>query len=232
MGVGPFFEGKVHGGPRGGQDRGEELLGELVVEAPGGPGRQLRRLEDEQRPAADVDRAARARLVHRDDRVGVAVDAGAVAERVVERLPQRQPRVLGGVVRAGLQVAGDLQVEVEAGVARQEVEHVVEEADAGRAPARARAVQPERQADVGLLRGAGDLSGSRHRGAPFCRASIEAAWTVKPSARAIGAPAGASAVAAAPMWTSAMRRRKWRTESEEAKRAAPPVGSEWLEPAT
>jgi len=33
------------------------------------------------------------------------------------------------------------------------------------------------------------------------RASIEAACTVKPSALAIGAPARASAGAAAPMWT-------------------------------
>src|SRR6185312_1811576 len=103
--------------------------------------------------------------------------------------------------------------------------------DAGLAHAGARSVEPERQADVGLLGGAFDGRGSHGR-PPFCRASIEAAWTVKPSARAIGAPARASAGAASPMCTSAMRRRKWRADSAEAKRAAPPVGSEWLEPAT
>ena len=47
-----------------------------------------------------------------------------------------------------------------------------------------------------------------------------------------GAPARASTPAAAPMRTSLMRRRKWRTESPEAKRAAPAVGSVWFEPAT
>ncbi len=36
----------------------------------------------------------------------------------------------------------------------------------------------------------------------------------------------------APILTSAMRRRKWRGESPEAKRAAPPVGRMWLEPTT
>ena len=38
--------------------------------------------------------------------------------------------------------------------------------------------------------------------------------------------------AAAPIRTSAMRRRKCRAESPEAKRAAPSVGSVWFEPAT
>ena len=37
--------------------------------------------------------------------------------------------------------------------------------------------------------------------------------------------------AAAPMWTSVKRRRKCPGDSEEAKRAAPPVGRMWLEPA-
>ena len=70
--------------------------------------------------------------------------------------------------------------------------------------------------------------------APFSRtrASIDSACTTKPSARAIAAPAAASAATASPTWTSLMRRRNWRGDRPEAKRAEPPVGSEWFEPAT
>ena len=64
------------------------------------------------------------------------------------------------------------------------------------------------------------------------RADIDSACTAKPSAAAIGTPASASAAAASPIRTSLMRRRKWPAYSPEAKRAAPPVGSVWFEPAT
>ena len=64
------------------------------------------------------------------------------------------------------------------------------------------------------------------------RASIDSACTTNPSARAIGAPAAASAAAASPMCTSLMRRRNWRGDRPEAKRAEPPVGRLWFEPAT
>ena len=47
-----------------------------------------------------------------------------------------------------------------------------------------------------------------------------------------GAGGGELARRASPIRTSAIVRRKWRGESAEAKRAAPPVGSTWLEPAT
>ena len=61
------------------------------------------------------------------------------------------------------QVALDVDEQVEATVAREQVEHVVEEADARLAGAGAVAVEAERQADVGLLGLAGDLGGARHR---------------------------------------------------------------------
>ena len=184
------------------------------------------------RATGDVDRAGGARLVHGDHRVAVAGDAAAVAERAVERLAEHDPRVLGGVVRAGVQVPRDAHLEVEPAVAREQVEHVVEEPHARRPRAGAGSVQAECERDVGLPRRAGHLRGAGHRGARFSRISIDAAWCSKPSARAMGAPARASAPAARPTRTSAIRRRKWRGESPEANRAAPPVGSVWLEPAT
>ena len=86
-------------------DRAEELLEQLVLEAAGLAGRQPAVVEREERPAGDVDRARRAGLVHRHDRVAVAEDPGAVAERLVERLAEHDADVLDRVVRAGLQVA-------------------------------------------------------------------------------------------------------------------------------
>ena len=138
----------------------------------------------------------------------------------------RDARVLDRVVGAGLEVALDLHVEVEPAVAGQRVEQVVEEADAGRARARAVAVERQRQADVGLVGGAGDVRAAGH-----ARRSIDSAWTGKPSARARAAPAGARR-AAAPSGndTRAIRRRKVAADSADWKRAAPPVGSTWLEP--
>ena len=65
--------------------------------------------------------------------VGVAVarDPRAIAERRVERLADADADILDRVVRAGLQVAGRLHRQVEPAVAGEQVEHVVEEADAG-----------------------------------------------------------------------------------------------------
>ena len=63
--------------------------------------------------------------------MAVAADAGAVAERLVERLAEHDPGVLDRVVRAGLEVAADLDAEAQPPVAREQLEHVVEEPDAG-----------------------------------------------------------------------------------------------------
>ena len=84
------------------------------------------------RPAAEVDGRARERVVHRHDRVAVARDPAAVAERRVERLAERERRVLGRVVLAGLEVADALEHEVEPGVEGELLEQVVVEAGAGR----------------------------------------------------------------------------------------------------
>ena len=83
--------------------------------------------------------------------VGVARDALHVAERLLHRLAERDADVLGGVVVVDMQVALGLDREVDARMARQQVEHVVEEADAGRDRRRAGAVEIDLDLDVGLL---------------------------------------------------------------------------------
>ncbi len=127
----------------------------------------------------------------------------AVAQRLVQGLAEADPDVLDGVVGAGLQIAAGLHGEIEAAVARQQVEHVVEEPDAGVALALAVAVQRQRQVDVGLSGPAVDLGGTCHH-VPLSRmrASRDLACSSKPSARAMGAAAAASAAASEPIRTS------------------------------
>ena len=166
-------------------------------------------------------------------RGAVAGDPLAVAKGGVECLSESDGGVLGGMVRARVEVAADGHPEVDVTVASEQVEHVVEEADARGAAARTRPFEREGNADVGLTRPALDRGRAAHTpGFSRTRASIDSAWTSKPSARAIGPAAAARRPAAAPIRTSDMRLRKWRGDRPEAKRAAPSVGRTWLEPAT
>ena len=89
-------------------------------------------LPDEIGPAGDVDRGAGQRLVHRQVDVGVAGDAGAVAERLRERLAEHDADVLGRVVLVDVEVALRRDRQVDQAVPGELLQHVVEEADAGR----------------------------------------------------------------------------------------------------
>src|SRR5581483_8170021 len=62
-------------------------------------------LEDQERPAGNVERDARQRLVHRQQAMGVAGDAALVAERLGEGLAERDADVLDRVVLVDMQVA-------------------------------------------------------------------------------------------------------------------------------
>src|SRR5206468_3450542 len=90
----------------------------------------------------------------------IAADAGLVAERLTQRLAEADADVLDGVMGVHVQVALGLDVEIDEAVARQQVEHVVEEADAGGELGIAGAVQVEAKRDLGLGGVACDLSGA------------------------------------------------------------------------
>ena len=88
-------------------------------------------LEDEKRPAAQVDGAGGQRLFHGQRELAVAADAGAVAQGLADGLAQADAHVLDRVVLIDLQVAGGLDGQIEGRVLGQQREHVIEEADAG-----------------------------------------------------------------------------------------------------
>ena len=83
--------------------------------------------------------------------VGVTGDALHVAECLLHRSPERDADVLGGVVVIDMQIALGLDRNVDARMPRQQVQHVIEEADAGRDRRTALPVEIDLDLDVGFL---------------------------------------------------------------------------------
>ena len=205
---------------------------ELVVEAAGDAGRQQVRVEGEERPAGEVDRARGARLVHRHDRVAVASDPGAVAERRSSACPSTMPT--SSAVWC-------------APVSRSPRARPRGRAGRGARPGRA-CGRGTRRRSCGCPRPSRRGRGRARRGLPRLTRDVRLPahpppiLPIPPSRlrgarsprRARSAPprAGERAGGRGRSRTSLMRRRKWRGPSAEAKRAAPPVGRVWFEPAT
>ena len=182
----------------------------------------------------------RERLVHRHRRVAVAADPGAVAERLVERLAERDADVLDRVVGAGLEVAGRLDHAGRAGRGGRAARACGRGSRPRSTAVDLAAVEVERDADLGLAR---SCARSRVRLIGFespATGSSRISPRASPTRRARESPRRA---ASAPtcgrersrgrpgMVTTEVRRRKVPGPSGPPKRAAPPVGSTWLEPA-
>ena len=139
-------------------------------------------------PAAEVDRGARERVVHRHDGIAVTRDPAAVAERGVERLAEGERGVLRCVVRAGLEVARAFEDQVEAGVERELLEEVVVQTGAGRDAHARGAVEREPDGDA-RLRGCAHAGGpcaargSDGRGLSSIRASASTSRSSSASSR-------------------------------------------------
>ena len=75
-----------------------------------------------------------------------------VAERLLHRLAERDADIFGGVVMVDVKIALRLDRNVDARMPGQQIEHVVEEADAGRDAGHARSRRGSTvDLDVGLL---------------------------------------------------------------------------------
>ena len=108
-------------------------------------------VEHQHRPPRNVDHDARQRLVHRHVDTGVAGDAGHGAERLLDRLSERDADIFGGVMMVDVKVANRLHGDVNARMPGKQIEHMVEEADAGRDVGHACPVEVHADLDVGLL---------------------------------------------------------------------------------
>ena len=97
------------------------------------------------RPAAEIDRRDRQRLVHRHHEIAGAIDAALVADRREHRFAERDADVFDGVMLIDVEIAGGLHLQIEPAVARDQIEHVIEKADAGLVLEAALAVERQRR---------------------------------------------------------------------------------------
>jgi hypothetical protein len=108
-----------------------------------------------ERATREVDRDLHERLVEGEEPGGEAGDAGLVPQRLPEGLAEHDAGVLDRVMAIDVEIALGLHREVEAAVAPELVEHVVEERQAGRDVDDAgAAVEVDRHVDRRLPRGA------------------------------------------------------------------------------
>ena len=87
---------------------------------------------DQRRTPAQVHGHHRQGLVHGHHEVAGAVDALAVPQRLGEQLAEHDAGVLHGVMLVHVQIALGAQFQVEAAVFGEQLQHVIEETDAGR----------------------------------------------------------------------------------------------------
>ena len=81
--------------------------------------------------AAQVDGGDGEGFVHRHEEVSGAQNAALVAECAVECLAERDADVFDGVMLIDIEIAVALEFEIECAVAREQLQHVIEEANAG-----------------------------------------------------------------------------------------------------
>ncbi len=161
VGVASVVKDDVEVALRVGGERLPEVFDEFAVEGPdfwGG----YRGVILERVAAAEIDGGGDEALVHRKGEVAVAADAGAVAEGLVHGLAEGDPDIFGGVVIIDVQVTRRGDGEVDECVFRQQVEHVVEEADPRGSLPRTASVEVEGELDVGFAGLPIDLCGAVH----------------------------------------------------------------------
>jgi hypothetical protein len=110
--------------------------------------------------ATQVNSRHRQRFVHGHDEVACAVDAPFVAQRLAHSLAQDQTRIFDGVVLIDVQIAPRSQIQIEATVASEEFQHVIEKTNAGGDRVPASTVQTQAGTNIGFRRAAVNLGGA------------------------------------------------------------------------
>ena len=111
--------------------------------------------------ATQIDGHLRQGFIERHDGVAKAPDRPALAERLIERLSVADAYVFGRVVLVDVQIALGANGQIEAGMARKAIEHVIEKADARGDVAPPGAIQVKDYFDLALACFAADVSRAR-----------------------------------------------------------------------
>ena len=111
------------------------------------------RFPDEPRSSAEIERHGAVAVVHRQHKA-VAFNAAFVAQRLMERFSESECRVLDGVVLVDVEVAFHMNFQVDARMAADLLQHVVEKAQSGGNVRTAVSVEVKCDADVGFGGGA------------------------------------------------------------------------------
>ncbi len=142
--------------PAMGAQRLKELADKLGVEGPD-LGRGHLDRPHKIGPPRQVERGAHLRIVHRQMTLAIAADPALVAQRLRQRLTQRDAGILHRVVVVDMKVAGGAHGHVDQRMTRQLVQHVVEEPNAGLVVIDPGPVKIDLDRDIGFGRLAADL---------------------------------------------------------------------------
>lgn len=112
--------------------------------------------------ATEIDRGGDQRFIHRKGEMSVSANPPSLTERCIDRFPQADPDILGGVVIIDMQIPfrGDRQVDCR--MPREEIEHMIQKADSGLAFSLATSIELQRQLHVGLTCDPVDFSSASH----------------------------------------------------------------------
>ena len=171
----------------------EEIVNQLALQIADALDVQ-RQVDDRVRASAEIDGRDGERFVHRHDEVAGAVDAAARAERLRDGLAQRDAEIFDRVMLIDVEIAGGAHLEIERAVARHQLEHVIEKADAGTDVVAALAFDAEADANLRLARFSVDY-GTAHKPSSASTASLRVANDARRDADAAGAARIARAIA-------------------------------------
>ena len=138
-----------------------EVFDQLGIELADLLGRE-RSVEYQVIATAQIPNRAAERFFHRQRKVAVAADSLLVADRLADGLTDADAGVFNRVMLIDVQVALHVDLKVEATVPREQLQHVIEEADAGRTGEVAGAVEVEFKLDLRFGRVAFDLGDAAH----------------------------------------------------------------------
>jgi hypothetical protein len=119
--------------------------------------------DDAVRASAEIDRRGGERFVHRHQEVSSAQDAALVADSFGNGFAKGDAGVFDSVVLIDVQIALRFDMQIERAVTRDEVEHVIEKANAGGDFGGAAPVEIQTQTDARLVGFAIDCGGASAR---------------------------------------------------------------------